>query len=501
MKSATQGERYLPIETEIKVEGGRLRGVVDHGVIAFKGVPYASPPIGNRRFAPPFPVEPWTGVRDATEFAEPSLQAGFDIIDGTPAISETHVVGSEDCLYLNIYTPDTRGKHPVLVWMHGGGGMMGSGNNVDGATFAHNGIVVVTIAYRLGALGLVDLRGVFDELADSNFAILDQIAALRWVNQNIVAFGGDPEQVTLGGQSHGARSVGILLAAPHAAGLFSQAIMMSGTGVGHLVSNEEEAELVTSAVLNELHLESSSASRLRAIPANEIIAAQTRMAKSWPTILPFNALVGRSIVPERPIDAIKRGAATGIKILIGTTHDEFESFSLGNAGLGSFKSVMVDSETLTFATSAYRRILPSEWSDREVSHQVLTSSDWWIPAIRVAEAHASLQGVGWMYRFDWRLSPPGHGLGAPHGVDLAVITQPDPLASRQWPSKDDAPRFFSVIDTMRRAIVRFTSNQNPSSESWLPYEPSTRSTFLFDNGSHAERDPDAQLRLVWQDLL
>jgi para-nitrobenzyl esterase len=496
-----RGERRLPVEVEVEVECGKLRGITDHEVRVFRGVPYASPPIGDRRFAPPSAVQPWTGVRDATEFAEPSLQSAFDIVNDNPMINDSRTVGSEDCLYLNIYAPSSHGNYPVLVWIHGGGGMMGSGNNIDGIRFALHGVVVVTIAYRLGALGLLYLPGVFDEVADANFAVLDQIEALQWVRRNIAAFGGDPDRITLGGQSHGARSVGNIIAAPGAEGLFNQAIMMSGTGVGHLISDEEEAERVTSAVLGELQLKSSDSSRLRKIPAHEIVAAQTRMATRWPTILPFQAVMGGSIIPERPIDAIKHGVAGRIRIMIGTTHDEFESFSLGNGGLGTFKSMMVDTETIRTATDHYRRLLPDDWTDSEVSRIALTSSDWWIPAIRVAEAHAAAGGSCWMYRFDWRLRPRGQGFGAPHGLDLAFITLPEPLASDFSPNSEEAPRFSLVIDIMRRSMITFISNEEPTAFNWPAYDPPIRSTFIFDNISYVDSDPDKQLRLVWQDLM
>lgn len=277
---------------------------------------------------------------------------------------------------------------------------------------------------------------------------------------------------------------------------------MSGTGIGHLVSDEEQAQLVTSVILNQLELESSNACRLRELPANQIIAAQTRLARSWPTILPFNAVVGSgSIVPERPVDAIKHGAATGVRILIGSTHDEIESFAFDDADLKSFRSVMVDSDTLATATNAYTRLLSSTWSDGEASRQVLTSSDWWIPAIRVAEAHSSVGGVSWMYRFDWRLTPRGQGFGAPHGLDLAALTVPDSVPNAFTPSAEAAPRFSSVIENVRQTIIDFVTNQSRASKDWIPYDATLRSTFLFDDLCQPMSDPDRGLREVWRELL
>src|SRR5262249_34733182 len=145
----------------------------------------------------------------------------------------------------------------------------------------------------------------------------------------------------------------------------------------------------------------------------------------WPTMLAFQAVIDGVIIPERPIDAIKRGVASGLKLLIGTTHDEYDSFAPDNGGPGGYRSIVAEPQALKTATDAYRRLLPAHWTDAEVKRHAMTSADWWIPTIRVAEAHASTGGIGWMYRLDWRLAPRGQGLGAPHGLDHAVIAPPD----------------------------------------------------------------------------
>jgi para-nitrobenzyl esterase len=489
------------LNVDIEVESGTLRGSVEGDVQVFRGVPFAAPPIGLRRFAPPGAVEQWSGVKEAKSFSEPSLQSFLEMVDGRAVVSETRVAGSEDCLYLNIYAPLAPGKYPVLVWIHGGGGVMGSPNDVDGTSYALDGVVFVSIAYRLGALGLLHLPGVFDESIGGNFAVLDQIAALKWVNHNIGAFGGDASRITIGGQSNGARCVGNLISAPTSNGLFSQAIMMSATGAGFLMSTEDEAKLVTEAVLRELNLESTDARRLRDIPGNDFVIAQSRMLRSWPTILPFQAVIDGLVITERPIETIRRGAAKGIKMLIGTTHDEFESFSLDNGGLGTFKSMMIDLETLETALAAYRADLAPDFSEVEIYNQTLTSSDWWIPAIRVAEAHQSSGGKSWMYRLDWRLSPRGQGLGAPHGLDIAIMANPDAPPNVLTPSEDDAPRFASVVEKLRGALIEFVIEGNLSSWNWPEYDDSVRSTFLFDDVSGVTADPDGQLRVIWQNLL
>src|SRR5215207_604265 len=217
----------MSTQTTVRTPAGTVRGRVRDGVHAFLGIPYAAPPFGPRRFAAPQPAEPWDGVRDALDYGptvpKPAYTPPYDVLLREP------VIPGADCLNLNVWTPDPgHAGLPVFVWIHGGAFVNGSGAVpvYDGATFARDGVVCVTINYRLGVDGFLQ----FADDGPANRGLLDQVAALRWVQENIAAFGGDPARVTVGGESAGAMSVGCLLAMPSAQGLFGQAVLQSGAG-------------------------------------------------------------------------------------------------------------------------------------------------------------------------------------------------------------------------------------------------------------------------------
>lgn len=433
-----------------------------------RGVPYAAPPVGRLRFAPPQPLGRWQG--SATGEAKSSLQ---------PHLLGHGLSGSEDCLYLNVYAPATPGPHPVLVWIHGGGGVTGSPNEYDGTRFAQHGVVVVTIAYRLGALGLLYLPEVF---GGGNFALLDQLAALRWVHDNIAAFGGDPARVTLAGESNGGRTVGTLLAVPAARGLFQRAIVQSGTGVGALVDSPEAAEQTAAELLAEL---GAGPGELRDLPAERIVEAQIKLAAQTGARVPYRVVVDGSELAERPLDAVAAGAAADIPLLIGTNRDENDLFRMLGQAEGS---LMLGPDELAEAIFRYRQRFPE---DAATEARVVTAGDWWLPAIRFAEAQQAAGGQVWMYRLDWRSGV--RGLGACHGLDVPLMFDDlDNRYFRLFLGRDTA-RARSVADAMHGAWVRFVHGDSP----WPQYEPHHRATMVFDAESRVVDDPDRDERLLW----
>ncbi|GAA5155759.1 MULTISPECIES: carboxylesterase/lipase family protein [Amycolatopsis] len=435
----------------------------------FRGIPYAAPPVGELRFAPPQPPGPWSG-EDAP--APSSLQ---------PDILGRGLTGSEDCLYLNVYAPEAPGPHPVLVWIHGGGGVTGSPHDYDGTRFAEHGVVVVTIAYRLGALGLLYLPEVF---GGGNFALLDQIAALRWVRDHIAKFGGDPERVTLAGESNGGRTVGTLLAAPAARGLFQQAIVQSGTGVGSLVDTPEAARRTAGELLAELDLTPETAGKLRELPAERIVEAQVRRSSNR---VPYRVVVDGAELTRPPLDAVAAGSAAEVRLLIGTNHDEEDLFrALGQ----SSGPLTLDRRAYDGALAHYRERFP-DLSEDELTARVTTAADWWLPAIRFAEAQHAAGGEVWMYRLDWRSGV--RGMGACHGLDVPLVFDDlDNPFFRLFLGRDTA-RARPITTTMHDAWVRFVHGE----PSWPRYTPSTRTTMLFDTVSTPVDDPDRDERLLW----
>jgi para-nitrobenzyl esterase len=254
--------------TLVHTQDGPVQGVQEGPVTTWKGIPYAQPPLGALRFRPPHRPAAWSAVRLATDFGPVAMQPPT-----IEALAGRRLSMSEDCLTLNIWSPGADGqRHPVLVWIHGGGWLIGSGCLHDGTSLASRGdVVVVTLNYRLGPLGFLHLAnlGGAPYAASGNCGLLDQVAALRWVHDNIAAFGGDPQRVTVFGESAGAMSIGALLTLPAAQGLFQRAILQSGA-VGP-VRSSAEATTTTRTVMEILDVSSATLSRINEIPADRLV--------------------------------------------------------------------------------------------------------------------------------------------------------------------------------------------------------------------------------------
>ena len=310
---------------------GSLRGSKADGVTTFRGVPYAAPLSAANRFLPAQLPQPWQGERDATAYGATVTQnpyrAPLDAIFGDASIA------GDEQLNLNVWTPDVSGSAPVLVWIHGGAFVRGAGSipTYDGTSFARNGIVCVTINYRLGAPGFLD-EG--DETA--NIGLRDQIAALAWVQENISAFGGDPSRVTVAGQSAGAMSIGALLGSPLASGLFEAAILESGAA--HHALSRTTARAVATTLADILGVEPDRES-FSAVPlddllaAEEVLDARLRASSDQAAVrevllngMPFSPSIDGSVLPQSPLDAIRQGSASSVRLLVGTTTEENRLF-------------------------------------------------------------------------------------------------------------------------------------------------------------------------------
>jgi para-nitrobenzyl esterase len=320
--------------TTVTTTRGQLRGSQRERSLAFLGVPFAQPPVGPLRFRAPRPREPWEGIRDTTATGATALQVPNPALEALlPSPEEPR---NEDCLYLNVFTPAADGaRRPVMVWIHGGAFTIGSGSSLlyDGQTLAERGnVVVVTINYRLGALGFLCLdEG--DGEPFTNFGMLDQVAALRWVRDEIASFGGDPNNVTIFGESAGGMSVAALMGSPLAAGLFQRAIPQSGAGHHALTLQQARANAATFAKL--AGVERASRASLAGLSGDAILAAQAQleasiaagMAKGLPAEIPFAPVIDGHFLRERPVDAVRGGASAGVSLLIGTTAEETRLFT------------------------------------------------------------------------------------------------------------------------------------------------------------------------------
>lgn len=502
----------------VNTPSGPIQGAQEPAVVAFRGIPYAQPPRDGRRWEAPHPIKPWRVTRPAEAYgpSAPQSPAGQTLVRGLIGVALRQQ--SQDCLYLNIWTPATDGRRrPVLVWIHGGAFIMGSGSTriYDGAPLAEIGdVVVVTINYRLGALGFLDVSGVFPESGVSNLGVRDQIAALAWVRDHIEAFGGDPENVTLFGESAGGMSVGTLLGTPSAKGLFHRAVAQSGAA--HNVSSAEHARHVAICFLEELQasafedLEKASVSALLAAQSQSLI----RMGIATGS-LPWQPSVDNDLIPEQPLTAVAAGRGAQVPLLIGTTRDEWKLFMLGDLegrrldedGLHRrlVRTLPAGGDALTDrALTAYEGALAGR------SHA--TPSDVWValqtdrifshPAHALAGAHSRHVRSTHVYRFDW--SPPFAGglVGACHGLDIPFVfgTYREPLL-RPLVGFGREPGRLSR--RMMRAWSAFARTGNPAHSElsdWPEYDTKERKTLILGTRPRVVSDPFRGARQFWEEV-
>ncbi|MEU8341324.1 carboxylesterase/lipase family protein [Spirillospora sp. NPDC048832] len=504
------------MEAVVQTSHGKVRGRTRDGVTAFLGIPYAAPPFGPNRFREPRPPEPWDGVRDAFEYGptapKPGYPKPFDTLLPDPDIP------GDDCLNLNVWTPHFGGGTggsstlndttpeggadglPVMVWIHGGAFRNGSGAVpvYSGRNFARDGVVCVTINYRLGVEGFANLPG-----APLNRGLLDQIAALEWVRDNIAGFGGDPGNVTVFGESAGAMSVTTLLSLD--LGLFRRAIAQSGAG--SIAQDPDDAMLVTREMAARLGIEPTAEAfaaldPAAILPAQASVAADVSMVPDPGRWGATTAAGGMSLTPvldgallaRRPEDAIAAGAGRGVDLLTGYTSEEFRLF-LMPAGIAD----QLDREAVDFVTAgmgvppaltaAYRDRY-AEQTEGELMATVITDHLFRIPAHRAAAGHAASGGRTWMYEFAWR--SPNHGLGACHALELGFVfdnltAEPEGLTGPNPPQ--------DLADRMHRHWVDFAATGDPG---WERFDPSTRAVRTFDGaGDATAADPRGDVRKLW----
>lgn len=479
---------------------GRLRGTADDGVRCWRGIPYAE----SGRFAPPVRSEFWTGVRDAVAYG-PSAPQPPDLVM-SQLMGRASVDQSEGCLSLNIWAPDADGPlRPVMVWLHGGAFVTGSGAVpwYDGSSFVRNGdVVVVTLNYRLGPLGFLYLGELFGpEFADSgNLGILDQIAALRWVRENIEAFGGDPDRVTVFGESAGAASIGVLLATPAARGLFRQAIMQSGCGT-LLLQTRADASAVARRILRAAGVPVGDLQALRTIEPRMLVDAGASLGLG----LAFGPVVDGRVIPENPISTLERGAAKDIPILIGVNRDEFRLFSLADPTWRTGDEAALTQLVHQWFPAApdpvleYYRAGHSAPSVRDRFLALGTYASFVDGMLRTADAQAEHDAPVWTYRFD--IGSPAFGgiLGSCHALEIPfVFDHLDlPGTDRFTGSGHDVER---VAKQMHQAWIGFARRTDPDHADmphWPRYDAAKRTTMVFGRSSCAEEDLWGAERRVW----
>lgn len=450
----------------VATESGKVAGSTRDGVARYLGIPYAAAPYGENRFRLPQPHPPWHETRDALEYGPTPPQAPY--AEGLTDILPTVLVQGDEVLNLNIWAPEGAsaepGGHPVLVWIHGGGLTRGCNalETYDGQAFARDGVILVSINYRLGAEGFSVLPD-----APANLGLADQVAALGWISRNIGAFGGDPAQVTVFGQSAGAACVAALCASPAAAGLFSGAVLQSGPIT---VPPSTSARRATRLVARDLGIPATRAA-LKDVPAQQLLGAQLRVTEGRSIIAggpAFGLVVDGDLVPVDPMMALTTGTAEEIPMMLGYTTEEYRLWFLPTRVIDKLNRLHLVAARLKLKVPAravrrYQRNRPAA-QPGEIVGMLATDGLLRVPKNQVADARGT---TTWLYEFAW--PSPVHDLRAAHGLELAfVFDNLDGDEARAF-TGPHAPQ--QLATTMHDAWVRFARHRDPGWESWDEARP------------------------------
>ncbi|WP_146093212.1 carboxylesterase/lipase family protein [Xanthomonas sp. CFBP 7912] len=483
-----------------QVRSGAVRGYRDQGICVFKGIPYGGD-TAARRFQAPLQETPWQDVRDASHFGAAAPQ---------PKASEPT---SEDCLFLNVWTPGLRdgGRRPVLVYFHGGGYTTGSGSDplYDGVRLCTRGdVVVVTVNHRLNLFGYLSLAQLGDaSFADSgNAGQLDLIQALHWVRQHAAEFGGDAGNVTVFGQSGGGAKIATLMAMPAARGLFQRAWTMSGQQV--TVAGPRAATQRAQLLLDALKIAPADLARLRTVPVADLLAAAkvrdpSRVENS---ALYFGPVLDARNVPVHPFWPTAPVQSARIPMVIGNTRDETRGF-LGNDAKNfalSWDELPAKLEAQQYVDllpqvviAEYRRLYP-QYSPSQVFFAATTAGRSWRGAVEEAEARARQGAPTWVYQLDWGSPLEGGKFGAFHTLDIPLVFDTIAQPGSRTGDSIDAQR---MADQMSDALIAFARNGDPNRRGaprWQPYSLQRRETLVFDTPSRLEHDPRGGERRLYQ---
>jgi para-nitrobenzyl esterase len=501
---------------------GKIRGLREGSVSAFRGIPYGGD-TAARRFMAPVAAKPWPGVRDCTSFGHRAPQGstgsgrippGADMARIgmiTAAFKQGQVATgneSEDCLVLNVFTPDASPTHkrPVMFWLHGGGFSIGSAGEpvYEGGVLAARGdIVLVTINHRLYAPGYLYLGALHPDFADSgNAGQLDQVLALRWVRDNIARFGGDPGNVTIFGESGGGHKVSTLLAMPAARGLFHKAIIQSGAGLRGI--ERAEAAALADTLLGVLGVTPADVHKLQTLPVADIIKAAAEAEKQFgPGKRTLSPVVDGGALPANPFDPAAPAMARDVPIVIGTNKDETTMFSIGDPLFGTMNA---DQARERFGTTLrdkgdaafdfYRQRRPNDPPTYWMT-SMTTDRGAWSDSIRLAERKAAQGGApAYMYRLDWETPIFDGMLRSPHGIDTPMIFGHVDEFARILGTGPEPKR---ISGQMMDAWIAFARSGDPSRPglAWPRYVPDKRDTMIFARQSHVVADPDKAVREYW----
>jgi para-nitrobenzyl esterase len=496
---------------------GKLRGTENNGIYAFKGIPYGAPTGGQMRFMPPGKPAPWKGTRDAFLFGHQSPQ-NMRYTDVLAPQADASIEGySEDCLCLNVWTPGlkTDSKRPVMFWCHGGGFAQESGTWpwVDGENLSRRGnVIVVTLNHRLNVFGYLHLGDIGGEkyASSGNAGVLDLVAGLQWVQDNIAAFGGDPKNVMIFGESGGGAKVSTLLTMPAAQGLFHRAALQSGLSI-RFTTREKASELAAD-LLKELQIKAGDIDEIQAVPVAGLLAAMAKVAAAsgGPPVLQFSPVLDGKILPSHPFSPIASPVSAEIPILVGcNTHEmtfmslsqnDEAAFSLDEAQLLQRVTELIGKANAGRVVNTYKKIYP-KMSPSELYFVLNTDRGMRVNAITLAERKV-IQGQApvYMYLFAWRSPALGGKLGSPHTVEIPFVFYNTDIPTTMTKG---GPEVKQLAGKVSDAWVQFARTGNPNHKglpNWPEYNLVDRSTMIFNDTCQIVNDPGSVERELWDDI-
>lgn len=520
-------EKKEPLpEPIVKTQYGPVRGYNNKGVYTFRGVRYGASTGGENRFKPPKAPNPWTEIRDASSYGyrapqtnpaapfsmSPDTEIGKILLasDGfrVPAPE------SEDCLFLNIWSPaiDQKEKRPVMVWLHGGGFSMGSSSDLlyDGTNLARRGAVMVGVNHRLNVFGythLGDIGG--EEFAHSgNAGQLDIIFALKWIQANIDKFGGDPDRVMIFGESGGGAKVCMLLASPAAKGLFHSAVIESGPGIK--VEERESATKAAEALLEELTITKENLDEIHKLPTEKILSAYFAATAKLVGQGGFGPVIDPVILPDHPFYPAAPIVSANVPIMVGWNKTESTAFSLGQDELwaldeeGLKKRVeLIAGEDTEKLIGLYRKINPN-MSPSSIYFHIASYSGMGSGSVTIAERKMALgKASAYLYRLDWETPVLGGKLISPHGLEMPFVF--DNVNEGGIGLSGGGAEAQKMADIMSEAWIAFAATGDPNTPKnglplWDPYDSQKRPTMIFDKESRIEFDPLKEQRIIFEKI-
>jgi para-nitrobenzyl esterase len=501
----------LQRDAVVSTKCGKLEGTFEKGLYVFKGVPFAAPPVGELRWLPPQPCQPWTGVRKAVAFGaiapQTLMQGGPMDIPGFNEVEPQN----ESCLFLNVFTPGLDdARRPVMVWIHGGAFAMGSGSQSQyhGTALVQRGnVVFVSLNYRLGVLGFLNLKEATGGKipATGNEGLLDQIAGLEWVRDNIAAFGGDPSNVTVFGESAGGMSIGCLMSMPKARGLFHKAI--SESAVGGMARPLKESVEGAREFLDILKTGASDIAALRELKIEQLLAAQGELAvRTGQGLAPAIPVADGQVLPGLPLDVFEAGRAHKVPFVAGSNLDEQKLFSMMDPGftqmdelaLQKFAERIVGVKNAPFLIAAYkearsRRGEPLE--PPELFSAINTDLMFRQTALRMVEAQAKNGQPAYNYLFTWKSAAMGGMLGACHGLEIGFV-----FGNYEASFCGSGPAADKLSAQIQDAWLAFARTGDPACQSlgeWPQYH-NQRQTLVFSKNSRVEKALYEDERRIWE---